>query len=291
MTQLVVDAHARRAQRRSRQPRAVQRVGTAVEVGGFFHDTRQRPSEGSNPFGRQQRDDRIAVLRVQRLNAVRDRVHPGRTRDVRRESHRQRGVVQHRFRQHLTITTRSLETAFGQPINRGHFRAGIGGRHGYDRQRGFQRDRLGQADRGTTADRHTAIGLETPGHRERIASRLDRNVHDRLGVHARERAAQSSRCLFGVPLPRRRQNERAPRAETLDLPAKTVEGAVAEDDSGRWVLVHERFHGRGPLYHKPLIAAGEWGKMRPQTRSKCLEWQGSHAPPGSVSADDGAGSD
>ena len=61
VAQLVVHAHAGRAERRPREPGAVERVGARVEVLRCSTTIRQRPRQRPDAFRGQQRNDRIGV--------------------------------------------------------------------------------------------------------------------------------------------------------------------------------------------------------------------------------------
>jgi hypothetical protein len=56
----------------------MERIGASIEVSRFLHHDRQGPGEGSNPFGRQQRNDRIGVCADGGL-VVKKRAHAPRT--------------------------------------------------------------------------------------------------------------------------------------------------------------------------------------------------------------------
>ena len=74
------------------------------------------------------------------------------------------------------------------------------------------------------------------------------HVHHRFGVDARGGAAQTPRRLVGVlALLRRRQDQRAPRAETRHFFWQAIERADAEDHANRRLVVDEGVHGAEPL--------------------------------------------
>ena len=75
MAELVVQRHADRSQRRAGEPGAVQRLGARLEVLGLAHHHGQARRQRADALLGDQRGERIAVLGVQRLDAVRDRVH------------------------------------------------------------------------------------------------------------------------------------------------------------------------------------------------------------------------
>src|SRR5205085_11615233 len=78
MAELVVDRVARRADREAREPGAIERRGTRLEIARRLRDDRQRRAERADAFFRDERNERIAVVRIERLAAVRDRIHPTR---------------------------------------------------------------------------------------------------------------------------------------------------------------------------------------------------------------------
>ena len=78
VTELMVQRHADRAARRAGEPGAVQRLGARLGVLGLAHHDRQARRQRADALLGDQRGERIAVRRIERLDAVRDRVHPGR---------------------------------------------------------------------------------------------------------------------------------------------------------------------------------------------------------------------
>jgi hypothetical protein len=75
---------------------------------------------------------------------------------------------------------------------------------------------------------------------------FDRHVRRRLGVDAGGGRAELSRGRVGNrALPWRREHERVPCAETLDLCCETIDCAGAEDHPDRRLVVVERSHRGG----------------------------------------------
>jgi hypothetical protein len=90
-------------------------------------------------------------------------------------------------RQHFAIAAGLLDAVFGRAENGRHLVAGVGGRHGEDRQSAIERDRLGESDRGTAtqqsassrwaiflASRAVSIGTCITARGKTLAARLPR---------------------------------------------------------------------------------------------------------------------
>ena len=85
-----------RTARRHTAPRCAPRCRSA-----FCDDRRQARGKRPNALLRHQRDDRVAVARIKRLDRMRHRIHPAGRRQPRRQRQRQLDVVDHRLRQDL----------------------------------------------------------------------------------------------------------------------------------------------------------------------------------------------
>ena len=184
VAELVMQRHAGGAETDAAQPGAVKRIPPRRGIARRLDDDRQCPREGAHAFLGDQRSDRIAVLRVERLDRMGDGVDPRGDGDPDRQAERQIDVIDHRLRQDARAALRGLPAFGGLAENGRHLRAGVGGRDDDLRQIGSERQRLAEAGRRAAADRDRAIrpgGLEG---RQRTLGHGDRRMHRRFGKQA-----------------------------------------------------------------------------------------------------------
>ncbi len=244
MTDLVVQRHADVAQADAGEPRAIQRLPARRDVVGAAHNCRQRLRERANGFLRHQADDRVRILRVQRLYRMRHGVHAGSGGDVRRQRQGELRIVEHRARQHAGVAPGFLEPPFGQAVDGRDFRPSIRGGHGDDRLRRFQCDGLPQTDRGTSADGHVTVGAEPRRLFARCSGDLGWHVHHRLGIDANGALTeQAGHALAQTALFRRGQHQRPSGASRTTSSGNCASTPAREHDARRRRLVDKVLHG------------------------------------------------
>ena len=79
--------------RQTREVRTHERLTPSSEVGGGVHSDRERDGQPADPLLRQDIRDRVGARRVERLDAVRQRVEARRGGEPTRHTRRQRRVV------------------------------------------------------------------------------------------------------------------------------------------------------------------------------------------------------
>ncbi len=267
MAELVMQPHRHRAQRRAGEPGAVERVAARLDVLGLAHDDGERPRQRAQALRRHQRGDGVGVLGIERLDAMGDGVHARRARHLRRQPHREIGIVDHDARLRLGVARGALQPALGHAVDRRHLRARIGRGHGDDGQLGVDRDRLGEADGRAAADRDDAVGGDAARRLARGARRLGRHMHHRLGMDAGGGDAEAARRLVGeLALARRRQHQRALGAERLHFVGEPVDGAGAEHHARGKQVIDETAHHHSLRKHAVRRATADAPTSRRSTR-------------------------
>ncbi len=76
VAELVMQSHAGGAEADAAKPGAIERVAPRRGIARRRHDIRQGAREGAHALFGDQRGDRVAILRVERLDRVSDRVDP-----------------------------------------------------------------------------------------------------------------------------------------------------------------------------------------------------------------------
>ena len=104
------------------------------------------------PSMRDRRDDRVGTGPVQRLDAVRQGVHPRRPGDVGRQGQGELRVVDHHIGLDPRILAGPLVAAVGPPLDGRHLRTGVGGRDRHLTDLDLQGDRLAEAGRRASPD-------------------------------------------------------------------------------------------------------------------------------------------
>ena len=192
---------------------------------------RQGAREGAHALFGDQRGDRVAILRVERLDRVSDRVDPRGDGDRDRQAERQIDVVDHRLRQDARVALRRLLPIRGLAENIGHLRAGVGGGNDDLRQIGAQGERLAESGGRAAADRDRAIRLGRLERGEGALGDSDRGMHRRAGKQpGGERPELRDDVGAGRFLLRGREDEGAAAAERLHLVGQRRERAGAEHD-------------------------------------------------------------
>ena len=154
-----MQSHAGGAEADAAKPGAVERVAPRCRTARRRHDSRQSARQGAHALFGDQRGDRVAILRVERLDRVSDRVDARGDGDRYRQAERQIDVVDHRLRQDARAALRRLLPIRGLAENIGHLRAGVGGGNNDLRQVGAQGERLAEFGGRAAADRDRAIRL------------------------------------------------------------------------------------------------------------------------------------
>ncbi len=189
VAQLVVQGEADRAERRGAQPGAVERIAARGDISRIGHDARQAAGQRGDALFRHQVGKRRRLDGIERLDRVRDRIHAAGGRDGPRQRDGEFGIVDHGARHHLGVGAGGLDPVRGDAPQRRHLRAGIGRRHGEQRQAGVAGDHLAQPDGRAAADRDDAVGVPVAGVGERRRGDVGRHVHPRVGVKPRGRIA------------------------------------------------------------------------------------------------------
>ena len=197
VAELVVQPDRRIAEDGSAQPCGDQRIAARLDVARLALQARERGGAGADALFGQQVHHRVSVGRVQRLGGMRDRVQHADDGDRERQPERELGVVDDRARQHARVARGLLQSRLGQAIARSHLAAGVGRRHGDDRQARVERERLAEAGRRAAADRDGTVGAEPARFVGRRARGLDRHVHRRLREHAGALRAEQGRDALG----------------------------------------------------------------------------------------------
>ena len=248
MAQLVVQRHAHAAQHRAAQPRAIEAVRTRIDVGGIFHHPRQAACQRAYALLGHQRHDGVGVLGVESLDRMGDGVHAARSRHARGQAQREQGVVDHRARQHLAVTTGLFHARFGNAVDRRHFRTGVSGGDGKDGQRRFERDGFAQSRRRPAAYGDGAVCTQALGLGARFARRLDRHMHHRARKNSGAAPAQPPCHIFGLGfLFRRGEHQRARCPEQFDFTRQVLERAGAKYHAAGKLVVDEGLHAQAAL--------------------------------------------
>jgi hypothetical protein len=149
-------------QGRSAQPCAVERLRTCFPILGIGDDCRERARHCGNRLLGHHGDDRIAVLRVQSFNRVRDGVGARCDRQSRRQGETEIDVINDDLRKHLQRALSDLLAAFGPADDRSHFRTGIGGWNNDLDQIRAERDGFAEPGRGTSSKGNGAVRSAIP---------------------------------------------------------------------------------------------------------------------------------
>src|SRR5437763_16337804 len=75
VTELVVQGHTYAAEAHAAKPGTIECVGAGLSISRALEDFQERPRECRYAILRHYRYNRVAILRIQRLHGVRDRVH------------------------------------------------------------------------------------------------------------------------------------------------------------------------------------------------------------------------
>ncbi len=234
VAELVVQSGARRPEGDAREVGAVEEVAAPADVGGVGHHRRQRAGDRPHRFQRQRRGDRVVAGGVQRLDGVGEGVERAGAGDVGGQADRQQRVVDDGSRQDVRRRARLLVPAAGEPVDRRHLAAGVGRRHGDDRQPVGERDRLGEAGRRAAAEAGDAVGVGGGDGGAGAFGELDGDVLDHLVPAPDDPAAEPAGGLVGEVLGLAVGDEEQPTdVEAIDFGGDLTDPSRAEDHAAR----------------------------------------------------------
>ena len=241
VAELVVQRAAGRG-RLPREPGACERGGARIRVARGPQRGADARREAPQPFARRSVGDRRRPRGPERLDTVRDRVHPARGGHAGRQVVGELGVVDDETRRDGRIAAGRLAPVLGHPPHHRQLGARVRRRNGGDREAFGQRNGLREADRRAAADRDQAVGLQLEGPGARVLGERSRDVH----AHADDRSPAADRRQQTLGVARLRppgDHERAPEPQPGELGGKARERARAEDDAAGDRLM-DRAHAR-----------------------------------------------
>ncbi len=220
------------------EPGARERGGARVGVA--------RAAQGGADAAREQPEallggdvgERRRARSPERLDAVRDGVHPARRSDVRGKVVGQLGIEDDEARRYDVGPAGRLASVPGHAPRPRQLGARVGRRHRGDREPFRQRDGLGEPDGGPAADRDQAVraelGRRDPGGFGALGGHVDAHADDLVPV------TDGREQLVGVlGLRTADDHERAPELEAGELLRQVGERAGAENDAPCERLVHD----------------------------------------------------
>ena len=213
----------------------------AARSAGVGHRPGQAAVERPGPLLGQQRGDRVGAGRVQGLDAVGEGVHAARPGHLGRQAGGEGRVVHHRPGQDPRVAAGALALGAGQPVDRGHLGAGVGGGHGHDRDLVLEGHRLGHAGGRPAAHGDQAVGAGLGGRGHRPGGRLHRDVLLDVGEAGRPAAAEPLHQAVDGPLAGDGQHPAGP--QPVDLLAQVLDRADAEHDPAGQRVVREGGEG------------------------------------------------
>jgi len=225
-----------------------------------------RAARSPGPLLGQQRGDRVGAGRVQSLDAVGEGVHAARPGHLGRQAGGESRVVHHRPGQDPGVAAGALALGAGQPVDRGHLGAGVGGGHGHDRDLALEGHRLGHAGGRPAAHGDQAVGAGFGGRGHRPGGRLHRDVLLDVGEAGRPAAAEALHQTVDGPLAGDGQHPAGP--QPVDLLAQVLDRADTEHDPAGQRVVHEGGeggHGARPIAERSReVKAAETRRVRHQ---------------------------
>ena len=228
----VVQAHGRGFERVAGQPGPVECFGPGVDVRWVLGYPGQCQRQCANALLRHERDDGVAIHRIQSFDAVRNRVHSTRRGEGGRKRKGQCRVVHDALGANMRIAPGDLLPVFRDPVDRRHLGSRVACRNRHDRYSQRQRNGLAQADGGTAADGHAAVRLESYCELPGFHGGFDRNMHGSVVTNTGEEFTEvCSDPSRDVSMRGRREDQYPSGAQHLHFFRDLGNAAHAEDRS------------------------------------------------------------
>ena len=183
MAELVMQGHRHTAEGGTAEPGAVKRFVMSCASSG------QGGSQRADALFGHQRDDRIAIDGIKRLNRMGDGVQPAGCREARRERSEQVGIIDDGFRLDPCVSPGRLAGTICLAEDVGHLRSGIAGRYHQLRQISAHCQRLAKPCRRASTESDDAICANFAEELDCCLCNGDRRMHrcERAGDAANPR--------------------------------------------------------------------------------------------------------